>query len=255
MSPNAGNPQKVQRYPWTWAEVLAEMSGIGAGTLRPGRGPPIEGEEDVREALLDSAAYLHALVEETIEALNDGSPPHVDVLHTVEYPEPDEPYLRELYDESESVVRNVVRYFGGWWTSRPSELKPAPRAAVAEGMAALAGGAGELADRALELLDDEGDGRNRHDGQNHYNDRDRLALHVADHALEAAPDDETVRERVAERYERRAERVGSSMASDIYRSAVAYAEAGRPFRRNDAGGRPPVRHRFETVLPVSPVPS
>ena len=75
MSPNAGDPQKVQRYPWTWAEVLAEMSGIGAGTLRPGRGPPIEGEEDVREALLDSAAYLHALVEETIEALNDGSPP------------------------------------------------------------------------------------------------------------------------------------------------------------------------------------
>ena len=62
--------------------------------------------------------------------------------------------------------------------------------------------------------------------RNHYNDRDRLALHVADHALEAAPDDETVRERVAERYERRAERVWSSMASDIYRSAVAYAEAG-----------------------------
>jgi glyoxylase-like metal-dependent hydrolase (beta-lactamase superfamily II) len=39
--PNAGNPQKVQRYPREWAAALREMSGMGAQLLVPAHGFPI----------------------------------------------------------------------------------------------------------------------------------------------------------------------------------------------------------------------
>src|SRR5438105_4498801 len=42
-SPNAGNPQKVQRYPKEWAVALREMAGLGAEALLPGHGLPIIG--------------------------------------------------------------------------------------------------------------------------------------------------------------------------------------------------------------------
>jgi glyoxylase-like metal-dependent hydrolase (beta-lactamase superfamily II) len=36
--PNAGNPQKVQRYAGEWAAALREMAGLGAEVLWPGTG-------------------------------------------------------------------------------------------------------------------------------------------------------------------------------------------------------------------------
>ena len=77
-----------------------------------------------------------------------------EVLHTVTAPAhlAERPYLRPVYDEPEFVVRNVWRLYGGWWDGNPSSLKPAPESALAGELAALAGGAGVLADRALALL-------------------------------------------------------------------------------------------------------
>ena len=62
------------------------------------------------------------------------------------------PYLRPVYDEPEFVVHTVWRLYGGWWDGNPATLKPAPERALARELADLAGGAGALADRALELL-------------------------------------------------------------------------------------------------------
>ncbi len=41
--PNAGNPQKVQRYPLEWAAALREMAARGAELLLPAHGLPIAG--------------------------------------------------------------------------------------------------------------------------------------------------------------------------------------------------------------------
>ncbi|MFB6171169.1 MAG: alkyl sulfatase dimerization domain-containing protein [Haloarculaceae archaeon] len=216
MAPNCGNPQKVQRYPWEWADALREMAGKEPRHLCPGHGQQIVDDPDgIRERLLTSADYLDQIVEQTLAALEDGSPPHVDVVHAVDPPATDEPWLREIYDESEFIVRNVLRYYGGWWTGRPSELKPAPRAALAAEVASLAGGVDRLVARALDLAEDGGH---------------RLAGHLADYALEAAPDDDAVQEAVVEVYEARAEDATSLMAANLYHSAAAYAEDGRPFR-------------------------
>ncbi|NLU68283.1 alkyl sulfatase dimerization domain-containing protein [Streptomyces sp. HNM0574] len=211
--PNAGNPQKAQRYPWDWAAGLRAMARTGAASLCPGHGGPVVDDERlVRRILLDTASFLEDVVERTLAVLEDGSPPHVDVVRRVKLPESDAPWLQPVYDEAEFIVRNVIRYYGGWWSGRPSELKPAPRADVAGELAALSGGAGALLARAVELAP-----------------RDlALACHLADYALEAAPDDAVVAAGVAALYTERGTRETGLMATNLYRSAAAEALARHP---------------------------
>jgi glyoxylase-like metal-dependent hydrolase (beta-lactamase superfamily II) len=214
-APNAGNPQKVQRYPEEWAHGLRQMAAVGAHTLCPGHGGPIVNDPAlVRQVLDDTAEFLEIIVERTIEAMNAGSPPHVDLVHRVALPETDAPWLRNMYDDAEFIIRSVIRRNGGWWTGRPSELKPAPRAALAQEIAALAGGAGVLAKRALALLDE---------GQF------RLAGHLADQALEAEPNNEVVQQAVARVYEARSQEESSLMASNLFAWAAESARQGQPF--------------------------
>jgi glyoxylase-like metal-dependent hydrolase (beta-lactamase superfamily II) len=214
--PNAGNPQKVQRFPWDWAAGLRAMAALGATSLCPGHGGPVVGDAPrIATMLGETADYLDAIVAQTLAALEDGAPPHVDIVHRVRPPASASPWLQAVYDEAEFIVRNVIRFYGGWWSGRPSELKPARRDAVAAEMAGLAGGATKLLERAAALAAS-GDLR--------------LACHLADYALEATPDDPAVRSAVAALYERRAAGETSLMATNLFRSAAAYARAGRPFK-------------------------
>jgi glyoxylase-like metal-dependent hydrolase (beta-lactamase superfamily II) len=213
--PNAGNPQKAQRYPWLWSKALRRMAACGAKTLCPGHGGAIVDDAPlVRRMLLETAEYLEAIVERTLALLEQGSPPHVDIVRGVELPTSSSPWLSPIYDDAEFIIRNVIRHYGGWFSGRPSELKPAPRSDVAREIALLAGGAGALVDRARALAA-AGDLR--------------LASHLADYALEAAPEDAAVREGVAALYRARAAGEESLMAVNLFRSAAAYAEDGRPF--------------------------
>src|SRR5947209_5327341 len=59
--PNAGNPQKVQRYAGDWAVALRAMAALGPELLLPGHGLPIFGADRVREALTDSATLLESI--------------------------------------------------------------------------------------------------------------------------------------------------------------------------------------------------
>jgi alkyl sulfatase BDS1-like metallo-beta-lactamase superfamily hydrolase len=191
------------------------MAALHAPSLCPGHGPPVTGNPElVQRILLETAAYLDSIVEQTLAALENGAPPHVDIVRSVKIPTLDSPWLLPLYDEAEFISRSVIRYYGGWFSGRPSELKPASRADVAKEIACLAGGAISLAERA-ESMAKTGDLR--------------LACHLADYALEAAPGEARVNDIVARIYEQRAASETSLMAIDLYRSAAAYARAGRPF--------------------------
>ena len=77
-----------------------------------------------------------------------------DAIHAVRVPTALEarPFLQPVYDEPEFIVHTVWRQYGGWWDGNPATLKPAPERALAAELAAMAGGPGALADRALELL-------------------------------------------------------------------------------------------------------
>ncbi len=213
--PNDGNPQKVQRYAWERAKGLRAMAAKHPRALCPGHGGPVvDAPEKIQRMLVETAQFLETVVARTLAAMENGSPPHVDIVTGIELPKSDSPWLQPVYDDTEFLVRNVIRFYGGWWSGRPSELKPAPRAKLAAEIAALAGGARTLAERA-EALASDGDFR--------------LACHLADYALEAAPGDADVQARVAAIYDKRAESETSLMTINIYNSAAAYARAGRPF--------------------------
>jgi alkyl sulfatase BDS1-like metallo-beta-lactamase superfamily hydrolase len=212
-APNAGNPQKVQRYPAEWAKACREMAELGAELLLPGHGVPVVGADRVRQALLDTGEMLQSLHDQTIAMMNEGARLD-DIIHSVRAPAHllEKPYLRPVYDEPEFVIRNVWRLYGGWYDGNPATLKPAPDAAVARQLADLAGGATALADRAAALLD-AGDDASL-----------RLAGHLAELAALAAPDDAGVHRVRAAVFARRAEVEASTMAKGVFAWAASESE-------------------------------
>jgi glyoxylase-like metal-dependent hydrolase (beta-lactamase superfamily II) len=218
-SPNAGNPQKVQRYPREWAGALRRMAGLGAEYLLPGHGMPVIGAARVRQALGDTAALLEALVDQTLEVMNRGGRLD-DAIHSVRPPADLEarPYLRPVYDEPEFIVRNIWRLYGGWWDGNPATLKPAPERVLAAELASLAGGATALADRALALVTADGqDDDGQHDDGQHDDTGQRLAGHLAELAWLAAPGDDAIAEVRRRVFAARADAATSTMARGIFR--------------------------------------
>ena len=200
-SPNAGNPQKVQRYPREWAAGLRVMAGLGAELMLPGHGVPLAGADRIRQALTETAELLEHLHDETVAMMNAGA--RLDeIVHTVRAPAHllERPYLRPVYDEPEFVVRNTWRLYGGWWDGDPASLKPAPAAVLAVEVAALAGGAARLADRALELMATDL----------------RLAGHLAEMASQAAPEDPAIAEVKRQVFAARAAAESSTMAKGVF---------------------------------------
>src|SRR5262249_60348011 len=122
-----------------WGARRGALVARGPGLLLPGHGLPIAGAARVREALIDTAAYLESLVRQTLERLNAGETVY-QILDAVRPPPELEakPYLRPVYDEPAFIVRNLWRCYGGWYSGVPRELKPAPGQAVAREGVALA---------------------------------------------------------------------------------------------------------------------
>ncbi len=216
-SPNAGNPQKVQRYPREWAAALRRMIGLEPEYLLPGHGLPIIGADRIRQALTDTADLLDSLVDQTLAVMNAGGRLD-DAIHGVVPPSHllDRPYLRPVYDEPEFIVHTVWRLYGGWWDGNPASLKPAPENALAAELAALAGGALTLADRALALLAETRSGA----GAARIEEALRLAGHLAELAWLAAPDDEGIGRVRHEVFTARADAATSTMATGVFRWAA-----------------------------------
>jgi alkyl sulfatase BDS1-like metallo-beta-lactamase superfamily hydrolase len=204
--PNAGNPQKVQRYPLEWAAALREMIAAEPELLVPAHGLPIAGRARIALVLGDIADALEQLVAGVVDLMNQGATLDT-ILHTVAVPAETlaKPYLRPLYDEPEFVIRNVWRQFGGWWDGAASRLKPSPDAHLATVIADLCGGSGELIRRAQQAIGD-------HDL--------RLACHLADLAGWAAPDDPSVHAARADIYLERRKAEPSLMSKGIFMAAA-----------------------------------
>jgi glyoxylase-like metal-dependent hydrolase (beta-lactamase superfamily II) len=227
-SPNAGNPQKVQRYPREWAGALRRMVALEPEYLLPGHGVPVIGADRVRLALADTADLLEALLEQTLEVMNRGG--RLDeAIHSVRPPADleERPYLRPVYDEPEFIVRNIWRLYGGWWDGNPATLKPAPERALATELAELAGGPAVLADRALALAEqaraaaaDGGPDAGGPDAGGRADQARRLAGHLAELARLAAPGDRAIADIYRQVLAARADAATSTMARGIFRWAA-----------------------------------
>jgi alkyl sulfatase BDS1-like metallo-beta-lactamase superfamily hydrolase len=209
--PNAGNPQKVQRYPAEWAAALREMITAGPELLVPAHGLPIAGKQRIATVLGDIADTLEALVADVIALMNEGASLDT-IIHTVSVPADTlaKPYLRPLYDEPEFVIRNIWRQYGGWWDGAASRLKPSPDAQLATVIAELSGGVQKLISRSRQAAAD--------------NDL-RLACHLADMAAWAAPDEAEVHAARAEIYVARRNAETSLMSKGIFMAAARDSQA------------------------------
>jgi alkyl sulfatase BDS1-like metallo-beta-lactamase superfamily hydrolase len=219
--PNAGNPQKVQRYPADWAAALRRILSLRPELLLPAHGLPVAGEDRVALVLGDVAGALEALLSRTLDAMNSGAPLD-EVLQSVKLDADllDRPWLAPVYDEPEFVVRNIWRQYGGWYDGTPSRLKPAPDEAVGTEWVTLAGGTAPVVARALALCD-AGDDRSL-----------RLACHLIDGAAAADPTDPDVAAAAAAISAARRATESSLMARGIFGTAAADA------RRRAEGATP-----------------
>ncbi len=204
--PNAGNPQKVQRYCHGWTSALREMQAVDAQIMLPGHGWPIIGADRINQALEDTAVLLESLHEQTIALMNQGA--SLDrILHTVKVPDSllEKPYLHAVYDEPEFIIRNIWRLNGGWYDGMPSHLKPAPEKDLAVEIIALAGGIDKLVGRARQLAREK---------------KFRLACQLADWAFLGSGKDLEVGRQTAQIYAARASAETSTMAMGIFMAAA-----------------------------------
>lgn len=203
--PNAGNPQKAQRYPREWVDALRAMAATDPELFLPAHGLPIAGKERIQRVLRGVADTLEELVREVLERMNAGQALDT-IVHEVRVPQAvlDQPWMQPVYDEPEFVVRNIWRLYGGWYDGNPARLKPPPDSDLAREVAALAGGVDNLVRRVSELAAT-GDLR--------------LAAQVAEWAVQAAPQDASAHGARAEVYAARRADEPSLMAKGIFRAA------------------------------------
>ena len=216
--PNAGNPQKVQRYPLEWARELRRMMAFEPELLLPAHGLPIRGRDRIRLVLGEMATALEGLVAQTLDMMNQGATLDA-IVHEVRVdPELlERPWLQPVYDEPEFVVRNVWRMYGGWWDADPAHLKPAPAGQLAAEIVALAGGVAAMVTRAVELAEAS---------------EFRLACHLVEFAANAAPHDQEVHAARSAIYGARRTAESSLMSKGVFgaaaRESAAIAEPSEP---------------------------
>ena len=205
--PNAGNPQKVQRYPLEWARALRRMDALEPELLVPAHGPPVRGRERIATVLLTLAESLETLVSQTLDLMNEGASLD-EILQSVSLPAEwlERPWMRPVYDEPEFVIRNIWRLYGGWWDLDPAHLKPSPKAVLADELVQMGGGAEVFAQRAQELVE-AGDLK--------------LACHLIELAVAADPDSTSLHGVRAEIYEARRAAEQSLMSIGIFSAAAA----------------------------------
>ena len=132
--------------------------------------PPLKGKEEIQKTLgeyRDAIEYVH---DATVRGLNEGKDVYT-VMREVKLPE--RFAIEESYGAVSWSVRGIFHGYAGWFDGSPATLlSESPDVKVRE-LVALAGGAGEVVSRALDL-----------------EDKGRLveSLNLADAALAADPD-------------------------------------------------------------------
>jgi len=205
-APNCGNPQKTQRFAREWAVTLREMQRLDAEILIPGHGPAVLGADRVQKLLGDTAEFLESIHDQTLALMNEGKALD-DILHAVQPPQrfKTSSFLQPTYDDPEFLVRNIWRFYGGWYDNNPAHLKPAPTAELAREVASLAGGPQRLASRAEELMQQQ---------------NARLAGHLIEWAYAASPNDTEIAAVRTRILDTRAAAETSLMARGVYSEAA-----------------------------------
>lgn len=210
--PNTGNPNKPQRYTLGWAETLEAIAAKKPRAVVPGHGDPLQGDQAL-EMLTETARAMRFLHDAVIERLNAGLWPDEVVDAGIALPDDlaSKRYLQPIYGCVPFVVRDVLRFYAGWWGGNPAEIIPARRADVARDVVSTAGRDALFA-KAEDL---------RASGEL------RRALHLAMLLVQADDGDAGARDLVARICEGIVEVEPSFIARNFYLVAAAQARAGK----------------------------
>jgi alkyl sulfatase BDS1-like metallo-beta-lactamase superfamily hydrolase len=150
--PNAGHPNKTQRFTLGWAQALDTVAAHRPHWVLPGHGELLEGDYAL-EVMTETARALRFLHDSVVERLNEGKWPDEVVEEGIQLPASlaSKPYLAETSGSAAFIVRDVLRSYAGWWGGNPAELLPAPRDSVAREIVAMAGRE-EILDRVGKLF-------------------------------------------------------------------------------------------------------
>ena len=85
----------------------------------------------VKRLVLETADYLDSILRHTLAAMNDGVPPHVDILQRSSHRKQRRRRSHRCMSTRSSSFATSSAFYGGWWSGRTSELKPGPRAPLA----------------------------------------------------------------------------------------------------------------------------
>ena len=181
-----------------WLEECQMMIDLAPEMLVTGHDDPVRGADAVRAHLTrlrDAVQYLH---DQTLAGMNDGKTlPELMAEITL----PPHLVLRDGRGPVNWYVRAIWEEYAGWFRQeRTSELYATPPSAVWPELAALAGGAGVLADKARAHLD---------------TGALEAALHLIEIAVVAEPGTRAVRETELAIYEALADRTEGRVFDEL----------------------------------------
>ena len=133
--PNAGNPNKVQRYPKQWAIAMEKMMEKNADYLLPGHGQLVEGKDDVKEILSIRAEVMHFIHDEVVKRMNEGKY-FEQIYHELLEIRPEKfknhKFLSDSYGCYRFVIHCAYRLYHGWYnTGNPTDLFPSKSVDIA----------------------------------------------------------------------------------------------------------------------------
>jgi glyoxylase-like metal-dependent hydrolase (beta-lactamase superfamily II) len=159
-------PRSVKRY----LHSLDTVRQLGAELLVTGHGEPIRGADKIRADLDRMHAAVSFIDQAVIAGMNEGKDVHT-LMREIRLPE--ELTLGEHHGKVSWAVRTIWEEYSGWFHyDSTTSLYAVPRSAVNADLAELAGGAGALAVRARQRLEE---------------NKPLEAIHLLDIALAAEP--------------------------------------------------------------------
>jgi glyoxylase-like metal-dependent hydrolase (beta-lactamase superfamily II) len=150
--PNAGNGKRRQRYVGSWAQALREMAALRPAIALPMHGAALTSTTEIVDRFEAQAAMLESIERQTLAGLNAGLRREEAAARVTLPPElAAREDAKELYVTARDIGAMVAQEYTGWWDGLAADWSPAPRAAQAREIAALAGGVDPLVARARAL--------------------------------------------------------------------------------------------------------
>ena len=113
------------RNPMEWVESLDKIIELDAKYLIPSHTRPIQGKDNIKNALTDYRDGIQFIHDQTIRYINKGLTPD-EIVAKVKLPNhlAESPYLQPFYGSISSYVRSIFSGYIGWFSGNVTDLHP-----------------------------------------------------------------------------------------------------------------------------------